>query len=216
MKKVNLYKLIALGAVLALGIPGCSGKKPVKLTKIPGGKVDVAGGGPTSPTGPGTGPGTLPPTPPVTPGTGIGTTIPITPTPITPGTGGPGSFPAGPVKENGAAFAAQIVHFDYDSAVVMPVDVKKIETVAQHMKQNEDHLLVIEGHCDERGTEEYNRALGERRALSVREKLMSLGVEGDRMRTVSYGEDVPMLEGATKEAWQENRRGEFVLLEPAP
>ena len=120
------------------------------------------------------------------------------------------------MKENRTAFAAQIVHFDYDSAVVMPEDVKKIETVALHMKQNVEHLLVIEGHCDERGTEEYNRALGERRALSVREKLMSLGVEGDRMRTVSYGEDVPMLEGATKEAWQENRRGEFVLLEPAP
>lgn len=211
MRKVKMYRGLAMSVGLVLMTTACGGKKPVKLTQIPGAKVDVRGTAPTGPTG--TGPGFLPPTSPVPTGPITGT-IPIPPTTIPgPGTGGPGAFPVGPVKENRNAFAAQMVHFEYDSAAVMPRDLKNIETVAQRMKQNVNHLLVIEGHCDERGTEEYNRALGERRALVVREKLMSLGINGDRMRTVSYGEDVPMMEEATEQAWRENRRGEFVLLE---
>ena len=74
--------------------------------------------------------------------------------------------------------------------------------------------LLIEGHCDERGTEEYNRALGERRALSVREFLVTLGVAPDRVETVSFGEDRPADPGHSSAAWDKNRRGEIVLLSP--
>ena len=75
---------------------------------------------------------------------------------------------------------------------------------------------MIEGHCDERGTEEYNRALGERRALSVRDALVGLGVSTDRVRTMSLGEDRPADMGLDDSAFARNRRGEFVLLKPKP
>ena len=76
--------------------------------------------------------------------------------------------------------------------------------------------ILVEGHCDERGTEEYNRALGERRALSVRDRLVELGVGADRIRTMSLGEDRPADPGFSGDAYQANRRGEFVLLKPKP
>jgi peptidoglycan-associated lipoprotein len=74
--------------------------------------------------------------------------------------------------------------------------------------------LLIEGHCDERGTEEYNRALGERRALALREALAKAGVSPDRIRTISYGKDRPVNPGHDESAWAQNRRGEFILLHP--
>jgi len=70
-------------------------------------------------------------------------------------------------------------------------------------------LIQIEGHCDERGTQEYNLALGEKRALAVREYLMSMGVSGDRMVTISYGEEDPQDTAHTEAAWSKNRRSEF-------
>ena len=83
-------------------------------------------------------------------------------------------------------FAA--VYFDYDSAKVRPSEVAKLETVAAALKGN-NKKLVIEGHCDERGTAEYNRALGERRAQGAREELVRLGVDASRISTISYGKD---------------------------
>jgi hypothetical protein len=74
--------------------------------------------------------------------------------------------------------------------------------------------LLIEGHCDERGTEEYNRSLGERRALALREALAKAGVSPDRVRTLSYGKDKPADPGHDESAWSKNRRGEFILLHP--
>ena len=72
----------------------------------------------------------------------------------------------------------------------------------------------VEGNCDERGTEEYNRALGERRALALREELVRLGVDPSRVDTVSYGEDKPVDPGHDESAWRKNRRGDFILLSP--
>jgi peptidoglycan-associated lipoprotein len=72
----------------------------------------------------------------------------------------------------------------------------------------------VDGHCDERGTEEYNRALGERRALALREELISLGVDPNRIDTVSYGKDRPAETGHDEAAWRKNRRGEFLLETP--
>jgi peptidoglycan-associated lipoprotein len=88
--------------------------------------------------------------------------------------------------------------------------------VAKHLKGKPTDLLLIEGHCDERGTEEYNRSLGERRALALRDALGKLGVSGDRIRTLSFGEDKPADAGHNEAAWTKNRRGEFILLVPKP
>jgi peptidoglycan-associated lipoprotein len=106
-------------------------------------------------------------------------------------------------------FAA--VLFDYDSARVRPSEESKLQTVAAYLKSNPGKL-VVEGHCDERGTAEYNRALGERRALAAREELVKLGADGGRITTISYGSERPSDTGHDESAWSKNRRDEFVVV----
>jgi peptidoglycan-associated lipoprotein len=113
-----------------------------------------------------------------------------------------------------AALAANTVHFAFDSAVVKQGEESNIAAVATALGANAADKLLIEGHCDERGTEEYNRALGERRADSLREALAKAGVSADRIRTISYGKDKPANPGHDESAWSQNRRGEFILLHP--
>ena len=118
-------------------------------------------------------------------------------------------------KENREEFSAQTVRFDFDSAVIKKSEVGKLEEVARRMKANfAGKALRIEGHCDERGTEEYNRALGDRRALSIREKLVTLGVDSEMLPTISFGEDKPVDTAHTDAAFAKNRRGELILLSP--
>ena len=114
------------------------------------------------------------------------------------------------------ALAAQTVYFELDRSEIHPDDLDKVEAVAGILAQDAQNKVLIEGHCDERGTEEYNRALGERRALSVRDALAGLGVSADRIRTMSFGEDRPADPGLNDAAYSRNRRGEFVLLKPKP
>jgi len=116
--------------------------------------------------------------------------------------------------EDRQTFAGETVYFDFDKSNVRPSEVAKIENVAALFKTLSGKALRIEGHCDERGTEEYNRALGERRALSVREYLITLGVNANDIETVSYGEDRPVDPSSNEQAWAANRRGEFVVLSP--
>lgn len=111
-------------------------------------------------------------------------------------------------------FAADTAYFDFDSSVVKAADKPKVAAVAQHLKANPGHAVEIDGFCDERGTEEYNRALGERRALALREELITLGVEPTRVDTVSYGKDRPADPEHNEAAWKKNRRGEFLLETP--
>jgi peptidoglycan-associated lipoprotein len=82
------------------------------------------------------------------------------------------------------------------------------------MKANAQNALEVDGHCDERGTEEYNRSLGERRALALREELIRLGVNGELIDTVTYGKDRPAEAGHDEAAWKKNRRGEFLVETP--
>ena len=112
------------------------------------------------------------------------------------------------------ALAAQTVYFELDRSEIHPDDLGKVEAVAGILAQDAQNKVLIEGHCDERGTQEYNRALGERRALSVRDALAGLGVSADRIRTMSFGEDRPADPGLDDAAYSRNRRGEFVLLKP--
>ena len=111
-------------------------------------------------------------------------------------------------------FREQTVYFDFDKSAIKPSEVGKLQTVASKFKGMPGKALRIEGHCDERGTEEYNRSLGERRALAVREKLVSFGVEANLIDTVSFGEDKPVDPGHNESAWSQNRRGEIILLSP--
>ncbi len=104
------------------------------------------------------------------------------------------------------------IYFDFDSYSVNPNELPKIVSVAELMREKPNSLVRIEGHCDERGTEEYNRALGERRALSIRDVLVREGVSVSRINTESWGEDRPAVDGQNEAAYSKNRRGEFVLL----
>lgn len=105
------------------------------------------------------------------------------------------------------------VYFDYDRANVRASETSKLDAIASFMKGG-SKAVRIEGHCDERGTEEYNRALGEKRALAVREYLARAGVDANMIDTISHGEDKPSVPGHDQAAWAKNRRAEFLLLQP--
>ncbi len=101
------------------------------------------------------------------------------------------------------------IYFDYDSASLRPDAMATLRANAEKIKGVPGVIIQVAGHCDERGTQEYNLALGERRSLSVREHLIQLGVSGDRMITISYGEEFPIDLGPSEAAWSKNRRCEF-------
>lgn len=108
----------------------------------------------------------------------------------------------------------QEVRFSYDSYQIPETEIPKIERVADYMRANPDVRLVVEGHCDERGSREYNMSLGEHRALAVRAYLVGLGIDSTRIQTRSYGEEKPAVLGHGPDAWRQNRRAEFVLYRP--
>ena len=105
----------------------------------------------------------------------------------------------------------QPVFFALDSSEVDTTAQQALNANAEIMKKYPTWVITIEGHADERGTAEYNLALGERRALSARTYLVSLGISGDRLRTVSYGKEFPFDPGHDEAAWAKNRRAQFVL-----
>jgi peptidoglycan-associated lipoprotein len=106
------------------------------------------------------------------------------------------------------------VYFDFDKSAIKSSEAAKLDDVANYLKGNLSVAVQVEGNCDERGTEEYNRSLGERRALAAREHLVSLGVDAQRVVTISKGEDNPADPGHSESAWSKNRRDEFVVLTP--
>ena len=108
--------------------------------------------------------------------------------------------------------SANKIYFDFDSFELKPEARDILQEKAELLKKYKNLRLVIEGHCDERGTEEYNLALGERRARAAYEFLILLGVESNRMQIVSYGEEFPADPGHNETAWAKNRRDEFKVL----
>jgi len=119
------------------------------------------------------------------------------------------------MAQDRSKFQAYTVYFDFDSSVVKASEKTKTEAIAKEFNAGPaTTALLIEGHCDERGTTEYNRALGERRAQALREVLAAAGVSPARIHTVSFGEDKPAVIGHDESAWSKNRRGEFILLSP--
>ncbi|MGH9363275.1 MAG: peptidoglycan-associated lipoprotein Pal [Thermoanaerobaculia bacterium] len=107
-------------------------------------------------------------------------------------------------------FAASI-YFAYDEASLSDDAREKLSRNAELLRGQPQFTLTIEGHCDERGTNEYNLALGERRANAARDYLASLGVSGDRMRTISYGEERPVCTESDESCWSQNRRAHMVV-----
>jgi peptidoglycan-associated lipoprotein len=133
-----------------------------------------------------------------------------------------GDFVSGvplPDRQDGASFLSGSVskgqfvpvQFGFDSFEVSGSELPKVQAVAQAMKSSSGDLIIA-GFTDERGTEEYNRGLGERRALAVREALISRGIGGGRIQTVSFGEEMPANPGSDEAAWAANRRAEFGLV----
>lgn len=100
-----------------------------------------------------------------------------------------------------------VIYFKYDSDVLVSSETANLDKIARYLSDKPELGLVIEGHCDQRGTEEYNRALGERRANAIRAYLVKRGVADNKIKTVSYGEDKPAVSGTGESVWKQNRRG---------
>ena len=103
------------------------------------------------------------------------------------------------------------IRFDYDSADIREADRALLAENAEALKKFDFLRVTIEGHCDERGTVEYNLALGERRARAAADYLTSLGVGADRLKTVSYGKEIPACQQSNEECWSRNRRAHFAV-----
>ena len=115
-------------------------------------------------------------------------------------------------REHGRSSAVfSPVYFDFDQAGLNAAMRPVVTSNADYMKNNSDVVIVIEGNCDERGTNEYNLALGERRAINVKEYMVNLGVNPMRIRTVSYGEERPLFSEANEMDWSQNRRADFIV-----
>ena len=200
MKTNQIIFPLALALAAMLATTGCK-HAPVGLTRLPGQEAAPVGGDGSGPTigGGGTMGGD-------NGSTGINTTQ---------GGGNTAALNSfDNMVDDPAALAANTIHFAFDSAAIRDSESANISAVASALSANAGDKLRIEGNCDARGTEEYNRALGERRALAAREALAKAGVSPDRIRTISYGKDKPVDPGHDESAWKANRRDDFILLHP--
>ena len=192
MKTSILYSTILAMAVV-MATTGCRHHPQGRVTPLPGEispSVAEIGGG-----------GTLPPSENM--GT-IGQNQPIAEN--------SGPFNPGDWNQDRNALAADTIHFAFDSAVIRDSDKANLQAVAQALQSDQSANLLIEGNCDERGTEEYNRALGERRADAAREALAGMSIDPNRIHTISYGKDKPVDPGHNEAAWTQNRNDTFVVL----
>lgn len=110
------------------------------------------------------------------------------------------------------ATLATMIHFDYDKADVRPDDAAILDAKVALLQSNPNIRVRVHGHCDERGSDEYNLALGNRRATMVKQYLVNHGIDASRIETQSWGEERPIAQGASEEAWSQNRRAEFEVI----
>lgn len=127
-----------------------------------------------------------------------------------PGAPGAAMRPPAP-SEFVAAPALKDIHFDFDKYNIRPGDAKILDENAKWMKANANTLILVEGHCDERGTNEYNLALGERRAKATLNYLVSQGIAATRITVISYGEERPLCTEKNEGCWAQNRRAHFLV-----
>ena len=136
-----------------------------------------------------------------------------------PGTAPPGApeprTPLGSARPAPAEFAARAeledIHFDFDRHDIRPGDARILDVSAAWLQENPGTLVLIEGHCDERGTDAYNLALGDRRAKAAVDYLVSRGIQAERMNTLSYGKERPVCQEHTEACWAKNRRAHFLV-----
>jgi peptidoglycan-associated lipoprotein len=182
-----MTKLMAIPMILALALVGCA-KQPSTTSAsapAPGGAVSMT-----------VAPGGMQHAGATAGGAGAGA-----------GAGMSGASAPRPTLEGFRADADLVdVHFEFDRAVIRETDMPKLDANAGWLKSNVDHLVVIEGHCDERGTTEYNTALGDRRAKATKNYLVSRGVPAARITVISYGKERPTCSQSVDECWAKNRR----------
>jgi peptidoglycan-associated lipoprotein len=184
-----MHVTAALAVLMLLVVTGCGGKKAPVARAMPPPGTDAAGN-------------RKPPAP---------------PEPV----GEPTIVPPEPVAEDRITSASlddlnrnsplKPVFFDYDSSEITSAGKAALDENAQLLRKYGTWAVTIEGHCDERGTAEYNLALGERRAVTARAYLVSLGIPAERLRTVSYGKEFPFDPGHEEQAFSKNRRAHFVI-----
>jgi peptidoglycan-associated lipoprotein len=192
MRSAAPRAVLVVLVVLAIGVSACGKKKPPVARAIPP-------------------PGAAPPP------SGSVSRVPAPPEPVAE----PTIVPPEPLREDSIASASlddinrnsplKPVFFEYDSAELAGDAKGILDTNALVLKKYPSWTITIEGHCDERGTAEYNLALGERRAVASRAYLVSLGISADRLRTVSYGKEFPFEPGHDENAYVKNRRAHFVI-----
>jgi len=119
--------------------------------------------------------------------------------------------PSGSDDADMQAFMDEKVFFEFDSALLTPESMQILSRKADFLRAHSGLTVTVEGHCDDRGTEAYNFALGQRRADSVKNFLADLGIRADRLNTISYGEEHPAVLGSNESAWAKNRRSQFVI-----
>ncbi|PYM19962.1 MAG: peptidoglycan-associated lipoprotein Pal [Candidatus Rokuibacteriota bacterium] len=147
------------------------------------------------------------------------TTAPATPpaqqTPATTAQQAPAAPPTGTARPSTQEYVENSelkdIHFDFDKAEIRKVDVPILDADAAWLRSHEDHAVLIEGHCDERGTNEYNVALGDRRAKATMNYLVSRGVPATRITVTSFGEERPICNQHTEACWAKNRRAHFLV-----
>jgi peptidoglycan-associated lipoprotein len=188
--------LLLCGVTLALLLAGCP-KRPVTST--------ASAPAPTAP--PSTAP--TPPTPPVRP-PAAAATPPAPPSGTPPPTAPAPVMPPKP-SEYAANDALKDIYFAFDKADIRPREVKTLDANRTWLKVHDTSLVLIEGHCDERGTAEYNLALGERRAISAKNSLVSRGIPASRITIVSYGKERLVCTEHTQACWARNRRAHFLV-----
>ena len=202
MKTSSLVSLFFVAAALTLGSADCVHKPSNQITPLGEAR------NPTPP--PATGPGegiTLPPTT-TTTGADYTNAVPFDTN------FGPWTTVMAKHTEESVTLKLDTVYFDFDSATIKKTEYKKLEDVAAFLKSHQADALRVEGNCDERGTEKYNLSLGDKRALAVREYLVTLGIDSRQITTVSYGTAKPAALGHDETAWSKNRRDDFTLFVP--
>lgn len=122
----------------------------------------------------------------------------------------PKAAPMAPAP-SGWNIAQNNIYFEFDKSTLTPMAQDTLMRHAAWLRENADATITIEGHCDDRGTNEYNLALGDRRADSAKAFLVDLGIASSRLTTISYGEERPLCMQQTEECWAKNRRGHFVV-----
>lgn len=190
---------VVLGIVFTFGVVGCAKQPAVTAASSPAptppAPAAVAPPTPTAPTPP---PATPPPAP--------AAVAPPAPAAVAPPTPEVRPVP----REFALNEALRPIYFDFDKSDIRPGDAKILERNAEWLVQHRDHLVLVEGHCDPRGTNEYNLALGERRARAAMNFLVSRGVAQTRIQLVSYGEERPVCREENEACWAQDRRAMFL------